>query len=74
MPNLRLVLCMAMFPQFIFVSRLAGLPIKRKISHPATEAKARQIADDARKSASHIGIFAARSMLIGAFVASATWR
>jgi hypothetical protein len=37
----------------------------------AAETKARQVADEARKSASHIGIFTALSMLIGAFIASA---
>jgi hypothetical protein len=37
----------------------------------AAETKARQVADDARKSASAVSIFAALSMLIGAFIASA---
>jgi hypothetical protein len=37
----------------------------------AAEVKARHVADAARKSASHIGIFTALSMLIGAFIASA---
>jgi hypothetical protein len=37
----------------------------------AAEAKARQVADAARKSASAVSIFTALSMLIGAFIASA---
>jgi hypothetical protein len=37
----------------------------------AAETKARQVADDARKSASAVSIFTALSMLIGAFIASA---
>ena len=37
----------------------------------AAEAKARQVADTARKSASAMSIFTALSMVIGAFIASA---